>query len=71
MAQTYYGINGNMFNVIQNMYNKAKSCLKQDNMLSDYFHAALSYNNLSPLLFAMFVNDFRTTCWTKNVKDVI
>ena len=31
-----YNINGKLFNVVKNMYNKAKSCVKIGNLYSDY-----------------------------------
>ena len=32
-----YDINGKLFNVVKNMYDKAKSCIKIENLYSDYF----------------------------------
>jgi hypothetical protein len=55
------GINGNILKVIVNMYKDAKSCVQVENFqCSDYFK---TYNgvrqgeNLSPVLFALFLND--------------
>ena len=31
-----YNINGILFNVVKNMYDKAKSCVKIENVYSDY-----------------------------------
>ena len=56
-----YGINGKMFIVIKDIYDKAKSCLMKDNMRSEYFMCGMGVrqgDNLSPLLFALFLNDF-------------
>ncbi len=56
-----YGINGKVFDVIRNLYKNAKSCIKKDNLLSDYFLCNIGVrqgDNLSPLLFALFINDF-------------
>ena len=32
-----YNINGKLLNVVKNMYDKAKSCVKIENLYSDYF----------------------------------
>ena len=56
-----YNINGKLFNVVKNMYDKAKSCVKIENLYSDYFPCNIGVrqgDNLSPLLFALFINDF-------------
>ena len=55
------GINGKIINVIRNLYSQAKSCVKSDGYLSDYFSCNVGVRqgeNLSPLLFAIFLNDF-------------
>ena len=54
-------IDGNFFNVIINMYDMAKSCVRQNNLMSEYFLCNIGVrqgDNLSPLLFALFINDF-------------
>ena len=42
------------------MYDKAKSYVKINNLYSDYFpcNIGVRQDNLSPLLFALFINDF-------------
>ena len=43
------------------MYDKAKSCVKIENLYSDYFPCNIGVrqgDNSSPLLFALFINDF-------------
>lgn len=55
------GINGKVITVIHNMYNNAKSCVMNGNEESDFFNCNMGVRqgeNLSPLLFAMFLNDF-------------
>ena len=44
------------------MYAKAKSCIKKDNLISRYFPSNIwvrQGDNLSPSLFALFINDFK------------
>ena len=55
------GINGKLLRVIYNMYESAKSCVKQETMISGLFACNMGVRqgeNLSPLLFALFLNDF-------------
>ena len=58
------GINGKIITVIFNLYNKAKSCIKSNNTLSSYFECNTGVRqgeNLSPLLFALFINDLESS----------
>ena len=44
------------------MYAKAKSCIKMDTLISGHFPSNIGVrqgDNLSPLLFALFINDFK------------
>ena len=57
-------INGNVFKVIFNMYKNAKSCVKNETMISGIFACNMGVRqgeNLSPLLFSIFLNDFQET----------
>jgi hypothetical protein len=57
-------INGKVLKVVRNMYNDAKSCVQVGNEKSNFFQASTGVRqgeNLSPLLFALFLNDLRTT----------
>ena len=54
-------INGNIITVIYNMYKNAKSCVKQQTLISGLFACDMGVRqgeNLSPFLFAIFLNDF-------------
>ena len=55
------GITGKVFNVIYNIYAKAKSCVKMGNQISGLFNSCIGVRqgeNLSPLLFAIYISDF-------------
>ena len=49
-----------MLRVIHSMYNNAKSCVRQNSKLSNYFFTNVGVRqgeNLSPILFSIFLND--------------
>lgn len=55
-----HSIDGKVLRVIHNIYEKAKSCIKLNNSLSDTFVSNLGVRqgeNLSPILFSIFLND--------------
>jgi hypothetical protein len=58
------GIDGPIFNVIFNLYQNAKSCVKSNgNVLSSFFPCNIGVRkgeNLSPLLFGIFLNDLES-----------
>ena len=53
-----------LLTVIRQIYNGEKSCIKKDNMISEYFLCDIGVRSdnqdetLSPLLFALFITDF-------------
>ena len=58
------GINGKILRVIYNMYQSAKSCVKQQSIKSGIFACNMGVRqgeNLSPLLFSFFLNDFEAS----------
>jgi len=58
-----YGVSGKVLNVILNMYKSIKSCVMNNGVQSEYFgsHVGLRQGeNLSPLLFVLFLNDMET-----------
>ena len=55
-------ISGKLLNVIKSMYANIKSCVSNDGMMSDIFSSAVGVRqgeNLSPIIFALFVNDLQ------------
>ncbi|XP_053379986.1 uncharacterized protein LOC128548636 [Mercenaria mercenaria] len=53
-------VNGKFLNVIKSIYNQAKSCVMKNGQKSDYFNCNIGVRqgeNLSPLLFSMYLND--------------
>ena len=58
------GISGKVFNVIHNLYARAKSCVKCNSDMSSFFNCNIGVRqgeNLSPILFAIYLNDFQST----------
>ena len=58
------GISGRILTVVYNIYANAKSCVKVQNKLSDLFPCNVGVRqgeNLSPLLFAIYLNDFESS----------
>jgi hypothetical protein len=76
-----YNIDGYFFKVIHNMYSMAKSCVKNGSVISRFFDCNSGVRqgeNLSPLLFALFLNDLNTylsthyaglTSWCKDMNE--
>ena len=55
-----FGVNGKFMRVIKNLYQNVKSCVYQNGTRSDFFQCSMGVRqgeNLSPLLFSLFVND--------------
>ena len=63
-------VNGKVLNVIKNMYSNAKSCLKSSDGLSKFFSCGQGVRqgeNLSPILFAIYLNDFNDFIASKSI----
>ena len=55
-------VDGRILTIIKDMYRKAKSCVKTENVCSDYFYCYSGVRqggNLSPVLFAIYLNDLQ------------
>jgi hypothetical protein len=67
-------INGKMLNVIQNIYKDIKSNIIFNNSKSDYFpcdNGIRQGENLSPFLFAIFLNDLEDFLENHNVTGLL
>jgi len=70
-----YGIKGKILSVIENMYKGIKSCATVNNRsnLSDFFESHIGLRqgeNLSPILFSLYVNDLETFLLTQENKGI-
>ena len=57
-----HNINGKIFNIIRDLYSKTKASVKVGNCYSSFCKCEVGVrqgDNLSPLLFTIFVNDFK------------
>ena len=55
-----HNIDGKIFRIIYNIYDKAKSCVKGNHGLTAFFASSTGVRqgeNLSPILFSIFLND--------------
>ena len=65
-------INGPFMKIIKNIYSKAKSCVRINGCYSNYFYNNIGVRqgeNLSPLLFSIFLNDLKSYL-TTNIKGL-
>ena len=56
------GVHGNILNVVKSLYSSVKSAVKQNNKHSVFFNCEICVrqgDNLSPLLFALYLNDLQ------------
>ena len=64
-------VNGKFFRIIQNMYDDIKSRIVHNDMISDIFKCEIGVRqgeNLSPLLFSLYLNDLQKYLEESNVK---
>ena len=63
---------GKIFNIIVNMYKSAKSCVAANGLLSNNFSCFMGVRqgeNLSPLLFSLFLNDLHSFLQSSQVNQ--
>lgn len=67
------GIEGKILNVIKNMYADVKSCILVNGATSGYFKCEKGVRqgeNLSPLLFSIYLNDVETTLFNDDCNGI-
>jgi len=55
----HFSISGNFFNILKSMHEYAKSCVRVNGSISDYFNSCIGVRqveSLSPLLFSFFLS---------------
>ena len=68
-----HGVTGKVFKCIFNMYQNIKSCVSTDEGCSEFFSVFTGVRqgeNLSPLLFAIYVNDLESYLMNKNCQYI-
>ena len=67
------GVSGKFLNVVRDMYSKSKSCVLLNNEKSDHFGSYAGVRQgeiLSPLLFALYINDLEGFLRSKGVQPL-
>ena len=67
------GLHGDMLKTIMDMYSKLESCVQSENSLTKTFKCKLGTRQgcmLSPLLFALYLNQYIEMCQLENCKGV-
>ena len=67
-------INGKFFNIIHNLYLNTKSCVSSNNEKSPFFSSFCGLRqgeNLSPVLFSLFLNDLEAYLFHKQSKGIV
>ena len=68
-----YNINGKCLRAIKNIYKNTKSCVLINNRITDFFISNIGVRqgeNLSPLLFNLFLNDLEDFFIENNVNGI-
>ena len=74
MAKAYKNdVNGKMFRIIYNMYQKIKSCVSLNKEQSLFFTSDMGLRqgeNLSPVLFSLYLNDLESFLLSHSCKGI-
>ena len=65
-----YGINGKIYNAIKSLYQNTMSSVRLNEYMSAWFPVTSDVkqgDNLSPILFCLYINDFALTLKEKNI----
>ena len=66
----YMNVCGKVLDIVRDMYDKTKLCVKHMGTYSNFFVSnigLLQGENLSPILFSMFINDLRTSLCNNDI----
>ena len=69
----HIGIRGKCLDVIKSLYSNVKSCVKYDGVVSEHFcndMGLMQGEVLSPLLFALYINDFEISFIRRNCPSI-
>ena len=69
----FNSVNGKFFRIIHSMYENIKSCVKLDNQSSSFFASECGVRqgeNLSPLLFSLYLNDLESFLLSGGVESL-
>lgn len=69
----FNSVNGKFFRIIHSMYENIKSCVKLDSQSSSFFASECGVRqgeNLSPLLFSLYLNDLETFLLSGGVESL-
>ena len=67
------GVKGKLYNSVQSIYHSVKSCVRSNGNLSNVFDCPVGLRqgcSLSPILFALFINELHTLMVENNIRGV-
>ena len=69
----HLGIQGKFLTIIKSLYENVKSCIKYNGFLTEYFRTEfglLQGEVMSPILYSMYVNDFKMHLLSENCPSI-